>query len=281
MDIDSKSVIDILKIINEQDSLVSNSIYNELASIERFISDLVVCLLNGGRLIYIGSGTSGRLGVLDASECPPTFQTSKNLIVGVIAGGEKALSEAVESAEDDFDDGRHQLNLLNLAKNDVVLGISASGNTPFVIGGIDYAYKIGCKTGLLTFNDIDNNGTINHLIKINVGPEIIAGSTRMKSGTATKMVLNMITTTAMIKMNKTYGNLMVDLKVNNDKLLARAINIVSQLTKLDNGQSKNMLSKANNNVKVAVVMFHKECTYKEAKHYLNNSNGALSLIIDE
>ena len=119
------------------------------------------------------------------------------------------------------------------------------------------------------------------MIKINVGPEIIAGSTRMKSGTATKMVLNMITTTAMIKMNKTYGNLMVDLKVNNDKLLARAINIVSQLTKLDNGQSKNMLSKANNNVKVAVVMFHKECTYKEAKHYLNNSNGALSLIIDE
>jgi len=278
--IDTKSIIDILKIINEEDSLISNSILSELHSIEELVSDLVVSLLKGGRLIYIGSGTSGRLGVLDASECPPTFHTSKNLIVGVIAGGEKALSESIEGAEDDISDGEKQIKLLNITKNDIVVGITASGSTPFVIAGIQFAYKTGCKTGLITFNEIEHNKAINHLIKINVGPEIITGSTRMKSGTATKMILNMITTTAMIKINKTYGNLMVDLKVNNKKLLRRAINIVKQLTGLDSIQSKSILSKANNNVKAAIVMFFKECNYKEAIDYLDEVNGALRSIIN-
>ena len=205
-DIDTKSIIDILKIINEQDSIISDSILSQLHSIEELISDVVVSLLKGGRLIYIGSGTSGRLGVLDASECPPPFHTSKNLIVGVIAGGEKALSESIEGAEDDISDGEKQIKLLNITRNDIVVGITASGSTPFVIGGIQFAYKTGCKTGLITFNDIEHNRAISHLIKINVGPEVITGSTRMKSGTATKMILNMITTTAMIKINKTYGN---------------------------------------------------------------------------
>ena len=278
--IDKKSIIDILRLINDQDSKVSTAVSKALPAIDLFISDLVKSMYNGGRLIYVGSGTSGRLGVLDASECPPTFNTDKGLVVGVIAGGKKALSESIENAEDDLHNGMKTVRELNLKRNDTILGISASGDTQFVVGAIDEGFKNKCTTGLLTFNDV-NNDKVDHLIKVDVGPEIIAGSTRMKSGTATKMILNMITTTSMIKLNKTYGNLMIDLKVRNKKLLKRAINLIQTITGLNENESQKLLIKSDNNVKIAIVMHIKKISYNDALEKLNNHQGSLVKVIDE
>jgi len=277
INIDSLDTIDILKIINQEDSVIHAQIKNDLSNIERTISVIIDCLKNNGKLIYIGCGTSGRLGVLDAAECPPTFSTSDE-VQAFIAGGYDALHKSVESAEDSASEA---LNLLNnkINKNDFVLGISASGGASFVEAGLKHAKKIGATTGLLTSNNIPDNIYVDYLISVIVGPEVISGSTRMKAGTATKMILNMISTTTMIKLNKTYGNIMVDLKISNKKLLDRAIRIISEITSISYNEATEILKKSKNNVKAAIVMHIKNVTLDKALDLLKINNGNLRKII--
>jgi len=277
IDIDSLGTIDILEIINKEDSTIHRQIKNVLPSIEKIISAIVRCFKNNGKLIYIGCGTSGRLGVLDAAECPPTFSTSDE-IQAFIAGGYDALHKSVENAEDSVIEA---IDLINkkVNKNDFVLGISASGGATFVDAGLKQAKNLKAKTGLLTCNNVCKNVHIDHLICIVVGPEIISGSTRMKAGTATKMILNMISTTTMIKLNKTYGNIMVDLKISNKKLLDRGVRIISEVTSLTYSEAFNILKKSKNNVKAAIIMTLKNISLDKAILLLKNNDGNLRKII--
>ena len=276
--IDSLSIIEILKVINNEDNKVPLVIKKSIPEISFLIDDVVKTLNNNGRLFYVGCGTSGRLGVLDAVECPPTFTTSSDMIQAIIAGGSAAMYKSVENAEDS------EINAIKIIKkkilsNDIVIAISASGTPNFIVSALKESNKIGAKTCLITCNDIKKTFPINHLIKLIVGPEIISGSTRMKAGTATKMVLNMISTTAMIKINKTYGNLMVDLKVSNDKLKKRAVCIIMQLTNLGENESIELLRLAHNNVKAAIVMNIKNLSYKKSLQMIEKTNGSLRSII--
>ena len=277
INIDSLPSIDILKIINQEDSLIHSQIKNILPSIDKMISAIIHCLKNNGKLIYIGCGTSGRLGVLDAAECPPTFSTSDE-VQAFIAGGYSALHSSAENAEDSVVEG---INLINkkINKNDFVLGISASGGASFVNAALKQAKKIGASTGLLTCNNINNNPYFDHLICVVVGPEIITGSTRMKAGTATKMILNMISTTSMIKLNKTYGNIMVDLKISNQKLLDRGIRIISEITAITYIEAAEILKKSKNNVKAAIIMKINNISLKESIKLLKINDGNLREII--
>ena len=277
-DIDSLSTIDILKIINKEDSLIHEHIKTILPDINNVIESIVHCLKNNGNLIYIGCGTSGRLGILDAVECPPTFSTSPSLVQGFIAGGYDALFKSVENAEDSIVQAKNLINK-TISKNDFVLGISASGGASFVTAGLKEAKKIKAKTGLLTCNDVKLDFFVDHIISAIVGPEIITGSTRMKAGTATKMILNMISTTSMIKLNKTYGNIMVDLKISNKKLLDRGIRIIIEITSIDYDRASKLLTKAENNVKAAIVMEIKNKTLKESLDLLAKNNGKIRNII--
>ena len=276
--IDSLSTKSILKTINKEDAIIPEIINNSISDIEKVVKDVVRTFNNNGKLFYIGCGTSGRLGVLDAVECPPTFSTPSNMVQAIIAGGKNAVYKSVENAEDS------KLDAIKIVKEsisdkDIVIAISASGDAKYVLSALEESNKIGAKTCLISCNKINKKKYINHLISLVVGPEIISGSTRMKAGTATKMVLNMITTTSMIKINKTYGNLMVDLKVNNKKLEKRALGIINQLTGLSFKESKERLIKANNNVKAAIVMENKGVNYNKAILLLNQVNGSLRKII--
>ena len=276
--IDSLSTKSILKTINKEDAIIPEIINNSISDIEKVVKDVVRTFNNNGKLFYIGCGTSGRLGVLDAVECPPTFSTPSNMVQAIIAGGKNAVYKSVENAEDS------KLDAIKIVKEsisdkDIVIAISASGDAEYVLSALEESNKIGAKTCLISCNKINKKKYINHLISLVVGPEIISGSTRMKAGTATKMVLNMITTTSMIKINKTYGNLMVDLKVNNKKLEKRALGIINQLTGLSFKESKERLIKANNNVKAAIVMENKGVNYNKAILLLNQVNGSLRKII--
>ena len=276
--IDSLSTKSILKTINKEDAIIPEIINNSISNIEKVVKDVVDTFNNNGKLFYIGCGTSGRLGVLDAVECPPTFSTPSNMVQAIIAGGKNAVYKSVENAEDS------KLDAIKIVKEsisdkDIVIAISASGDAEYVLSALEESNKIGAKTCLISCNKINKKKYINHLISLVVGPEIISGSTRMKAGTATKMVLNMITTTSMIKINKTYGNLMVDLKVNNKKLEKRALGIINQLTGLSFKESKERLIKANNNVKAAIVMENKGVNYNKAILLLNQVNGSLRKII--
>ena len=276
--IDSLSTKSILKTINKEDAIIPEIINNSISDIEKVVKDVVRTFNNNGKLFYIGCGTSGRLGVLDAVECPPTFSTPLNMVQAIIAGGKNAVYKSVENAEDS------KLDAIKIVKEsisdkDIVIAISASGDAKYVLSALEESNKIGAKTCLISCNKINKKKYINHLISLVVGPEIISGSTRMKAGTATKMVLNMITTTSMIKINKTYGNLMVDLKVNNKKLEKRALGIINQLTGLSFKESKERLIKANNNVKAAIVMENKGVNYNKAILLLNQVNGSLRKII--
>ncbi len=273
--IDQLEVVEILKIINDEDKLIPLIINKHLHEIKLLIDMVVGSFESNGHLFYVGCGSSGRLGVLDASECPPTFSVDNTLVQGIIAGGNKALHTAVEGAEDIFENGINDLREKNIKENDTVIGISASGGASYVLGALKYANKCNAKTALITFNNIRKHNFINKTISIILGPEIIAGSTRMKSGTATKMILNMISTASMIKINKTYKNLMVDLKVSNNKLLDRAIRIVSELTNNSYKISTDILNRANNNVKIAVVMELLNLDYDSSKTKLDLSNGNL------
>ncbi len=226
-----------------------------------------------GRLIYIGCGTSGRLGVLDAAECPPTFQSDPEMIVGLIAGGDTSLRTSSEAKEDDPSGAHDALTQLSLTDQDTVLGIAAGGTTPWVLGGIQFAKEQGAMTGFLTCSSSDV--VVDHLICLETGPEPLTGSTRLKAGTATKLTLNIITTTLFTKLGKVYGNLMVDLKATNNKLMDRAIRIVSSICEVDRSHAFAILKDADGDVKIAVVMHQRSLSKDEAHNRLDAANGNL------
>lgn len=244
MDIDTLSTIDILKRLNEEDKTVPYAIEKALPQISFLVEEVIEAFKNKGRLIYIGAGTSGRIGVLDASECPPTYGVDENMVKGIIAGGEKALTTAIEGAEDSKELAMLDLMNIKLNKNDIVIGIAASGRTPYVLGGISYAKEIGAITGCIT----TSSGSVladmvDFPIEAITGPEPITGSTRMKSGTAQKLICNMITTTSMIKLGKVYQNLMIDLKAANQKLVSRMLSIIKEVTGYEETIAKEKLEK--------------------------------------
>ena len=278
--IDQKSTLEILNIINIEDAKITIAVKEILPQIEQFIEALVVRLIKGGRLFYVGSGTSGRLGVLDAAECPPTFSTSPEMVQGIIAGGYDALVHSIENAEDNPDNGANAIIDYGVTSKDVVLGITASSSTPFVEGALKKANKIKALTGMLICNEITGKPYVDHVLPVIVGPEVITGSTRMKAGTATKIVLNMITTTTMVKLNKTLGNLMVDLKASNQKLWDRGTRLVSHIAGLDYDESFKLLQSANGEVKAAVVMSRLNMDFKEAKDILREKKGSLWRTLD-
>ena len=273
------SVKEILRIINDEDKTVAKAISSEILKIELLVIDLVKSIKNGGKLFYVGCGTSGRLGVLDAAECPPTFSTSSDLVQGIIAGGDKALRISVENAEDSMQAGIDIIKEKKVSKKDVVIGISASGTAKYVLGALSEANNLGAITAMICCNKIKPSNPIKHLIPVIVGPEIISGSTRLKAGTATKMVLNMISTTAMIKLNKVYNNYMVDLKISNKKLYNRALKIIQNITFCSKIESEKILKKTNGNVKVAIIMIILGKDLHDAEYILDQFDGNLDEIL--
>ena len=278
--IDENSTLEILSIINNEDAEVALAIQNKLSEIEAFIKALIPRVKGGGRLFYVGSGTSGRLGVLDAAECPPTFSTSPTMVKGIIAGGYDALVRSIEGAEDNPTDGAKAIIDYGINSESTVLGITASSTTPFVLGALEKAKEFGAMTGLLLSNNPPKLEYVDHIISIIVGPEVITGSTRMKAGTATKLVLNMITTTLMIKLNKTYGNLMVDLNASNEKLWDRGTRIIQHLTDLSYDDSLKLLQSADGEVKTAIVMEKLKMEAGDTREKLNENKGSLKKVLD-
>jgi N-acetylmuramic acid 6-phosphate etherase len=276
MNLDSLNTHDLLKVINDEDKIVAAAVSEALDEIAKGVEAIVRAFKKGGRLIYIGAGTSGRLGVLDAVECRPTFSVADNMVIGLIAGGERALTHAVEGAEDDKQQGVSDLVQASLSASDVVVGIAASGRTPYVIGALEYANELGCHSICVVCN---SNAPLMTLAKtaicLNVGPECLTGSTRMKSGTAQKLVLNMLSTASMVKMGKVYENLMVDLNASNQKLEARAIRIVMQATGCDKQTASSALEQANNSAKLAILILLTNTPAEQAKTMLEQSNGFL------
>ncbi|HXG31066.1 MAG TPA: N-acetylmuramic acid 6-phosphate etherase [Thermodesulfobacteriota bacterium] len=272
--LDSLSPLEIIELISEEDKKVAEAVSREKRSIAKAVHLIVDRLRRGGRLLFIGAGTSGRLGIMEAAECPPTFGTCPSLIQGIIAGGKKALWRSVEEAEDSRSEAERALGKLKLGKDDVVVGIAASATTPFVQGGLHYAKKRGAARILITCNPL--RSTLSDVtISLILGPEVISGSTRMKAGTATKMVLNMLTTASMVRLGKTYGNLMVEVRPNSQKLRDRAKRIVMEILGVNIRKAEGLLRRSNWNVKIAVVMGRKDLGYKEAKALLERCNGFL------
>jgi N-acetylmuramic acid 6-phosphate etherase len=256
--LEQKSTLELLTNINYEDNKVADCIENELESIVKATEAILNKMAKGGRLFYIGSGTSGRLGVVDASECPPTFGVPHGLVVGIIAGGDIAIRKAVENAEDDTEQGWKDLQKENINEYDFVLGISASGSTPYVLGALKKCAENGVKTGIIACN---KNCIIGHMadykIEIEVGPEFVTGSTRMKSGTAQKLVLNMISTTVMIKLGKVEGNKMVDMQLSNKKLVDRGTKMIMEQTQLDYENAESLLLRQGS-VRNAIAYYNKE-----------------------
>lgn len=271
--IDFLTTSELLKLINENDQGVSLSVGKVLPQIEQAILEITKRMSQGGRLIYVGAGTSGRLGVLDASECIPTFSIPDGVVIGLIAGGDAALRKGIEGAEDNRDGAVPELQKLKLSKPDTVVGIAASGRTPYAIGAMEFARSVGALSVALTCNPKSEMSKFADVaIEIDSGPEILAGSTRMKAGTAQKLVLNMISTVTMINLGKTFGNLMVDLQVTNVKLRDRAIRIIQAATQADAKRAEEALLAANNQVKVAIVMLLLQVTPAEAISALESAN---------
>ncbi|PXA98108.1 N-acetylmuramic acid 6-phosphate etherase [Nostoc sp. 3335mG] len=255
MQIDLMPTEAVLAAMSAEDAKVAEAVRNELPQIARAVDRIVAAFKAGGRLIYMGAGTSGRLGVLDASECPPTFGVPETMVVGLIAGGDRALRYPIEGAEDDRELGRRDLVANNLAARDVVVGIAVSGRTPYVVGGLDYAKSVGAVTVALSCNPGSAIAEMADIaISPVVGPEALTGSTRLKSGTAQKLVLNMLTTASMIRIGKSYENLMVDLLVSNKKLAARAVRILVEASDCTPEEAESYLAASNNNVKLAILM---------------------------
>ena len=274
MDIDALSVRDILELINNEDKLVAEAVTEEIGNIEIAINYVVDSLRQGGRLIYAGAGTSGRLGILDATEIPPTFSADPNMVQGIIAGGMDALVRSIEGAEDYPEDGKRDIMEKNVSEKDVVFGIATSGRTPYVLGVLEKSKELGAKTVFLSCNKVNkDNIAADVVIAPIVGAEVVTGSTRMKAGTATKLVLNMVTTTAMIKLGKVYGNLMVDLKAVNNKLVDRACRILGTVTGIEPDAAEKLLIDAEMNLKVAIVMQLGELNLKDAIKKLDEVNG--------
>ena len=279
--IDSISINDILKTINREDQNVAIAVQATLPDIEKTVELTVNSIQKGGRVFYVGAGTSGRLGVLDASEIPPTFSAPKGLFIGVIAGGENALRNSVEGAEDRPEEAIIDLGQYDLNENDTLVGISCSGAANYVVSALDHAKANGAKTVYLVTNPNPFKITeVDVIINAVTGPEVVTGSTRMKAGTATKLILNMISTATMIKLGKVYGNLMVDLMAVNDKLVDRGTRIIEQLTDLDYDGAQLKLFEAEKSVKTAIVMQKLNCTLDEAREKLDNAGGFLRNLID-
>ena len=276
------SIADCVKLINDEDATVSAAVANASPQICDLIEAAKPGFCAGGRLIYIGAGTSGRLGVLDASEAPPTFHVDSGKVIGLIAGGDRSLRISSESREDHLSGAEQELCNLNLTPRDTLIGIAAGGTTPYVLGAFAIAERFAhnITTAMLTCTPIERPRDCRHLIVVDTGPEVLAGSTRMKAGTATKMVLNMISTTLMIQAGRVYDNLMVDMKPTNEKLLDRAARVVAQLTGLNRTQSLTLLSDAGGRVKVAVVMHLKGLPRAEAEQILESSDDNLAAILD-
>ncbi len=279
--IDQLSTLEIVDLINSEDKLITAAIEKERKHIAAAIEMIVERFQKGGRLFYVGAGTSGRLGVLDASECPPTFGVSPLLVQGIIAGGKRALVRAVEGAEDHADEGAKAVTRKKVRDKDVVVGIAACGLTPFVQGALRQAGKIGAGTVFVTCApEVVKQLPAQIIINPVVGPEVITGSTRMKAGTATKLILNMITTAVMIKMGKVYGNLMVDLNATNVKLRDRSERIVMEITRLTQTKARTLLGKSNGKVKAAIVMYFRKASYEQAVQILNECNQSLRKAIE-
>ena len=279
--IDSMSINDILKTINREDQNIAIAVQATIRDIEKTVELTVNSIQKGGRVFYVGAGTSGRLGVLDASEIPPTFSAPKGLFIGVIAGGENALRNSVEGAEDRPEEAIIDLEQYDLNKNDTLVGISCSGAANYVVSALDHAKANGAKTVYLVTNPNPYKVTeVDVIINAVTGPEVVTGSTRMKAGTATKLILNMISTATMIKLGKVYGNLMVDLMAVNDKLVDRGTRIIEQLTDLDYDGAQLKLFEAEKSVKAAIVMEKLNCTLNEAREKLDNAGGFLRNLID-
>ena len=256
-DLELMSTSDILECINSEDQTVASAVQNEIENITRFINSAFEQMEKGGRLFYIGAGTSGRLGILDASECPPTFGVDHGLVIGLIAGGDKAIRKAVEFAEDNDSLGWEDLNTFNLSKNDVIVGIAASGTTPYVIGAIKKAEECGHITAGISCNPESPLSKVTSFpITPVVGPEFVTGSTRMKSGTAQKMILNMISTSLMIKLGHVKGNRMVDMQLSNNKLVERGTRMVCDALKISNEEGKRLLLSAGS-VRKAINSYRK------------------------
>jgi N-acetylmuramic acid 6-phosphate etherase len=253
--IDTLPTLEIVDLINSEDRIVPEAVGSQRESIAAAIDAIVDCFREGGRLFYVGAGTSGRLGVLDASECPPTFGVKRSMVQGIIAGGKKALVRSIEGAEDDVEAGAAKIDKKKVTSRDVVVGLAACGVTPFVHGALRQARKLGAQTVCVTCApEVVKSIPADIIINPVVGPEVVTGSTRMKAGTATKLVLNMLTTTAMIKLGKVHGNLMVDLQAVNKKLRDRSLRIVAELTGLSRPKAKSLLQQAEGKVKPAIVM---------------------------
>lgn len=274
MDIDQMSIKEILQIMNKEDQSVPIAISKEIDKIESAIQMVIDSFRRGGRLIYIGAGTSGRLGVLDAAECPPTFGTDPAMVQGIIAGGKEAFTRAVEGAEDNEQMGGDDLKAIRLTNLDTVVGIAASGRTPYVIGALKYAKSIGAKTVSISNNKNSIIGTLADVaIEVETGPEVLTGSTRLKAGTAQKLILNMISTVSMIGIGKVYKNLMVDVRPTNHKLLERSKRIIMEATGVDYETAEKFFEEAKRNVKAAITMILLNCSYDEAVEKLKKAKG--------
>jgi N-acetylmuramic acid 6-phosphate etherase len=278
--IDVVNTTKLAQLINEQDQQVAIAVKTQIKNIAKGIDAIAYAFKHNGRLVYIGAGTSGRLGILDASEMPPTYGVSDKLVVGLIAGGDVAIRKPIEGAEDNQPAAIQDLKQIKLSKKDVLVGISASGRTPYVVSGLKYANSLGCATISIATS---SNSEIGKIAKIKIeavtGPETIVGSTRMKSGTAQKMILNMLSTGAMVKIGKVYGNLMVDVQPTNFKLIARAHNLVKKITQATDAEIDKVMQVTHNQVKPAIVMIKKHLTYQQAQKLLNKHQGVLKIAL--
>lgn len=282
MNIDQLNALEIVRVMNEEDKLVPQAIEHCLPQIAQVVERIVQAFQQGGRLIYMGAGTSGRLGVLDASECPPTFGVSSEMVRGLIAGGERAIRHPVEGAEDNKAAAVEDLKAIQFSSKDVLVGIAASGRTPYVIGGLEYAKQCGATTVSIASNLNSDMAQIAEIaIDTVVGPEVLTGSSRLKSGSAQKMVLNMLTTASMILMGKCYENLMVDVQASNEKLRARAIRIVMQATECDKTTAEQALLAASNHAKLAIMMVLSGLEKAEAEGLLAEKSGQLRVALEK
>lgn len=276
MQLDSLSAQELVALINREDQQVALAVEKCLPQIASAVEKIVAAFERGGRLVYVGAGTSGRLGVLDASECPPTYGVKPEMVVGLIAGGDHALRHPIEGAEDNVQQGQADLKEIDFSARDVLVGIAASGRTPYVLGALNYAKQLGATTVSIASNPKSKMAEVADIaIETVVGPEVLTGSSRMKSGTAQKLVLNMLTTASMVLIGKCYQNLMVDVQASNEKLKARALKIVMEATECDNETAANVLAKANGQVKLAILMQLSGLDALEAQSLLDKSNGKL------
>lgn len=274
------TALEIVRLMNNEDRKVAAAVARKLPAIAQAVDAIVASIRNGGRLFYVGAGTSGRLGVLDAAECPPTFGISPTLVQAVIAGGKRAITQAVEGAEDSTANGERDLRRLRLSKKDVVVGIAASGTTPYVVGALKYAQRLGALTVALTSNLRVPVGRIAKIvIAPEVGPEVLTGSTRLKAGTSQKMVLNMLSTGVMVRLGHAYKNLMIDMMLTNDKLADRALRILATASGKDASAARHALSAAGHNMRVALVMLRLNLDAREAKKRLKAAHGDLRPVL--